>query len=82
MPQFLGHFRKLHLLRLLSLAGLGTTGLLGGSVLLGELRATDGAHAGNGLLTDVSTVAVLGGLVGNTLVDPAGGDHQYCSMDT
>jgi hypothetical protein len=25
---------------------------------------------------------VLGGLVGNTLVDPAGGDHQYCSMDT
>lgn len=67
----------MHLLRLLSLAGLGATGLLGGSVLLGELRATDGAHTGNSLLADVSTVAVLGGLVGNTLVDPGGNYHQY-----
>lgn len=52
------------------LAGLSTTGLLGGGILLGLLGATDGADAGNGLLTEIGTVTVLGGLVGNTLVDP------------
>lgn len=60
-----------NLLRLLSsLTGLDTTGLLNRSILLGELRAADGAHTGNSLLTDISTVAVLGGLIGDTLVDP------------
>lgn len=60
------------LLRLLSggLLGLSTPGLLGGSVLLGLLRAADGTDTGNGVLTDISTVAVLSGDVGNTLVDP------------
>lgn len=53
-----------------SLAGLGAAELLGGGILLGELGAADSADAGDGLLTDISTVAILGGLVGNTLVDP------------
>lgn len=67
-------FERIHLLLgLLSLAGLSTTGLLGGGILLGLLGATDGADTGNGLLAKVSTVAVLGSLVGNTLVDLAGG---------
>lgn len=61
-----------HLLGLLlgGLAGLGATGLGLGGVLLGLLRAADGADAGNGLLAQVGAVVVLGGLVGNTLVDP------------
>ena len=59
-----------NLLRLLSLAGLSATGLLGRSILLGELGATDGADTGNGLLAEISTVVVLSSLVGNTLVDP------------
>ena len=57
------------------LAGLGATELLGGSILLGDLGAADSADAGNGLLADVSAVAVLGGLVGNTLVDPSEGQR-------
>lgn len=61
------------LLRVLlgGLAGLGTTGLLGRSVLLGLLGAADGAHTGNSLLAEIGAVAVLGSLVGDTLVDPA-----------
>lgn len=51
------------------LPGLGTTELLQGSIVLGLLRAADGTHAGNSLFAEVSTVAMLGGLVGNTLVD-------------
>lgn len=67
------HHRCTHLLRVLlgGLAGLGAAGLLGRKVLLGLLGTTDGAHTGNGLLAEVSAVAVLGSLVGNTLVDPA-----------
>jgi len=62
------------LLRILlgGLAGLNTTGLGGGGVLLGLLRAADGAHTSNGLLAKIGTVTVLGSLVGNTLVDLAG----------
>lgn len=48
----------------------GTAGLGGGGVLLGQLGAAEGAHTSNGLLADVSAVTVLGGLAGNTLVDP------------
>lgn len=61
-----------HLLRLLlgGLLGLGASGLPGGSLLLGLLRAADGAHAGNGILADIAAVSVLSALVGNTLVDP------------
>lgn len=62
-----------NLLRLLSLAGLSATGLLSRSILLGELGAADGADTGDGLLAEISTVAVLSSLVGNTLVDLAGG---------
>jgi len=70
-------FERIHLLLgLLSLAGLSTTGLLGGGILLGLLGATDGADTGNGLLAEVSTVAVLGSLVGNTLVDPRVGGES------
>lgn len=65
---------RTHLLRALlgSLAGLDATGLAGRSVLLGLLGAANGAHTGDGLLANVGTVAVLGSLVGNTLVDPGG----------
>lgn len=59
-----------NLLRLFGLAGLGATGLLGRSILLGKLGAANGADTGDGLLTEISTVVVLGGLVGDTLVDP------------
>jgi hypothetical protein len=60
-----------------SLAGLGAAELLGGSILLGELGAANSADASDGLLADISTVTVLGGLVGNTLVDPIGIGYQY-----
>lgn len=63
----------LHLLRrglLSGLLGLGSAELLRGSVLLGLLRAADGADTGNGILTEVTTVAMLSGLIGNALVDP------------
>ena len=63
-------YLEANLLRLLGLAGLGATGLLGRSILLGELRAADGAHTGDGLLAKIGTVVVLSGSVGNTLVDP------------
>lgn len=52
------------------LAGSGAAGLGGRGLLLGLLGAAEGAHAGDGLLADVSAVAVLGGLAGDTLVDP------------
>ena len=69
-----GFCSRTHLLRALlgSLAGLDTAGLAGRSVLLGLLGAANGADAGNGLLANVGTVAVLGSLVGNTLVNPGG----------
>lgn len=61
-----------------SLAGLGAAELLSGSILLGELGAADSADASDGLLADVSAVTVLGGLVGDTLVDPGGkSQHLY-----
>lgn len=41
------------------------------SVLLWPLRQTDGAGTGNSLRAKVSTVAVLGGVAGDGLVDPA-----------
>lgn len=53
-----------------SLDGLGAAGLAGSGLLLSLLGATDGRDTGNGLLAEVSTVTVLGGLGGNTLVDP------------
>lgn len=53
------------------LAGLGTTELLGRGVLLGLLRTADSAHTSDSLLAEISAVAILGRLVGNTLVDPA-----------
>lgn len=68
-PQF-SLISRQNLLGLLSLAGLSATGLLGRSILLGELGATDSADTGDGLLTEISTVVVLSSLVGNTLVDP------------
>lgn len=58
------------LLLLRSLSGLGTPGLPGGSLLLSLLGAADGADTGNSILADISTVSVLGGLAGDTLVDP------------
>lgn len=60
------------LLRLLlgGLPGLSAAGLLGGGLLLGLLGTTDGADAGNGVFADISAVAVLSGLAGDTLVDP------------
>lgn len=63
---------ELPLLRLLlgGLPGLSATGLLGGGLLLGLLGTTDGADAGNGVFADISAVAVLSGLAGDTLVDP------------
>lgn len=62
---------RIYLLGLLGgLAGSGAAGLGGGGLLLGLLGAAEGAHAGDGLLADISTVAVLGGLAGDTLVDP------------
>jgi len=69
------------LLRLLSggLLGLSTPGLPGRGLLLGLLRAADGADTGNSVLTDVTTVVVLSGDVGNTLVDP---DLQSAMSDT
>lgn len=61
-----------YLLRLLlrSLSGLSASELLRGSVLLGLLGATDGAHTSNGVFTEVGAVAVLGGLACYSLVDP------------
>lgn len=63
-------FPSVNIYLLGGLAGLSTTGLGGGGLLLGLLGAADGAHTGNGLLADISAVAVLGGLAGNTLEDP------------
>lgn len=59
------------LLGLLSrLASLSAAGLRSGGLLLGLLRLANSAHTGNSLLAEVGTVVLLGGLVGNTLVDP------------
>lgn len=52
------------------LSGLSSTELLSGGIFLGLLRAADGAHTGDGVTTEVTTVAILSGLVGNALVDP------------
>lgn len=61
-----------HLFRsfLSGLLGLGSSELLCGSILLGLLCAADGADTGDGVLTEVSTVAILCSLIGNALVDP------------
>lgn len=71
---FLGGMELLVLLG--SPAGLDTAGLAGRGVLLGLLRAADGADTGNGLLTNVGTVTVPGGLGGNTLVDPVSDQYR------
>lgn len=55
---------------LLGGSGLGSPDLGRRRHLLGALGATDGADTGNSLLAEVSTVAVLGSVVGDTLVDP------------
>lgn len=62
---------RTYLLGLLGgLAGSGAAGLGGRSLLLGLLGAAEGAHTSDGFLADISAVAVLGGLAGDTLVDP------------
>lgn len=73
----LPELKSWHLLRLLlGLSGFSTAGLLSGSLLLGLLGAANGADAGDSVLTDISAVAVLGSLVGNTLVDPMREQYQ------
>lgn len=57
-------------LLLSGLLGLSSSGLPSRSLLLGLLGAADGANTGDSILTKVSTVTVLGGQVGDTLVDP------------
>lgn len=52
------------------LSGLSSTELLRGSILLRLLCAADGAHTGDGVTTEVTTVAILSGLIGNALVNP------------
>lgn len=70
-------FRRMDLLVLLgSLASLNAAGLAGRGLLLGLLGAADGANTGNGLLTNVGTVTVQGGLGGNTLVDPVSDQYR------
>lgn len=70
-------FGRTDLLVLLSsLAGLDAAGLAGRGLLLGLLRAADGADTGDGLLTNVGTVTVQGGLGGNTLVNPVSNQHH------
>lgn len=69
------HIRYLlPLSRLLSrLLRLRTSELLRGGILLRALGVTDGADTGNSVFTEVGAVAVLRGLVGDALVDLAGG---------
>lgn len=70
---------EIHLLRgLSSLASLGAAELLSGGILLRALGAADSADASDGLLAEVSAVTLLGGLVGNSLVDPIKGIYQQC----
>lgn len=62
-----------HLRRLLSgLLGLVAAGLPLGGGLGGELGSADGRDTLDGGLTEVGTVAVLGGEVGNSLVGAGG----------
>lgn len=57
-------------LLLRSLPGLSTPELPRRGLLLRALRLADSANASNSILTDISAVAVLRGLVGDALVDP------------
>lgn len=65
-----------------SVLGLLATGLGLGSFFDGALGAADGGDTLNGVLAKVRTVAGLGGLVGNSLVDPRfeATSARFCSM--
>jgi hypothetical protein len=57
-------------LLLLSSLGLSTTELGGRGILLGLLRAAEGADTGDSDLAQVGTVSALSSVAGNALVDP------------
>lgn len=65
-----------------SVLGLLATGLGLGSLLDGALGAADGRDTLDGVLAEVRAVAGLGGLVGNSLVDPGfeSMSARFCSM--
>lgn len=73
--------RKKNALRGLLGGGSGLLGLVAAELLLGgrldgALRSADGRDALDGNLTEIGAVAVLGGLVGNSLVGAIRGSNE------